>query len=249
MRYDDQEIRSVGDLVGHLAADMPEGEPTWFRGLGDGAWHLEPSLARCGGIDREMPLIKRFKQNALPHMEARPDNEWEWLFVMQHHGLPTRLLDWTESALIGLYFAVNDPAPDTEDKAGAVWALLPWGLNLHSKLESRYEGDIPGFGDDEHLDQYLPSKVEMQKFQFGPVAAIALRNTSRMQMQHGVFTVNHKELTSLDAEGGGDYLWRYIVPVDAKAELSKELRLLNLTKLALFPELSNVAEHAKDVAT
>lgn len=247
MRHDDREISSVGDLVGCLAADMPEGEPTWFRGLGDRDWHLEPSLARHGGIDREMPLIKRFKQNALPHLETRPDNEWEWLFVMQHHGLPTRLLDWTESALIGLYFAVNDPSPDTEDKAGAVWALLPRGLNQHSKLESRYEGDIPGFGDDEHLDQYLPSKVEMQKFKFGPVAAIALRNTSRMQMQQGVFTVNHKELTSLDAEGGGDYVWRYIVPVDAKAALRKELGLLNLTKLALFPELSNVAEHAKDI--
>lgn len=233
--------------MGFLAGDMPANQPTWFRGLGDRDWHLEPSLARYGGIDREMPLIKRFKQNALPHMGARPENEWEWLFVMQHHGLPTRLLDWTESALIGLYFAVNDPSPDTEAKAGALWALLPTGLNEHSKLETQYEGDVPGFGDDEHLDQYLPSKLEKQKFQFGPVAAIALRNTPRMQMQQGVFTVNHKELAALDVEGGGDYLWRYVIPVNAKANICRELNILNVTKLALFPELPNVAEHAKDL--
>jgi hypothetical protein len=247
MRHEDQEIRSVANLIDHLGKDPLEGQPTWFRGHADRDWQLVPSLARYGGIEREMPLIKRFKQNALPHMEARPENEWEWLFVMQHHGLPARLLDWTESPLIGLYFVVNDPSPDAEQKSGALWALSPLGLNEHSKLEARYEGDIPGFGDDEHLDQYLPSNVEKQKFQFDPVAAIALRNTPRMQMQQGVFTVNHKELKALDAEGGGGYLWRYIVPSDAKAELRNELHILNITKLALFPELPNVAQHAKDI--
>ena len=92
MRCSDQEIHSIGDLIEFLARDMPDDQPTWFRGLGDVNWHLEPSLARHGGVASELPLIKRFKQNALPHMETRPDNEWEWLFVMQHHGLPTRLL-------------------------------------------------------------------------------------------------------------------------------------------------------------
>lgn len=247
MLKEDQDITSIRQLIDLLKNDTPENEPVWFRGQGDAGWPLQCSLARYGGLEREMPLIKRFEQNALPHMAARPQNEWEWLFVMQHHGLPTRLLDWTESALVGLYFAVNDPSPDAEQNAGALWALLPMGLNKHSKIESRYEGDIPGFGDDEHLDQYLPSAVEKQKIQFGPVAAIALRNTPRIQMQQGVFTVNHKELTALDIDGGGDYVWRYVIPPDAKAELRRELRILNITKLALFPELPNVAQHAKDV--
>ena len=245
MRHNDQNIKSIGELVGLLAKDVPKGQPTWFRGLGNNCWHLESSLARYGGIDKEMTLIKRFKQNALPHMESRPGNEWEWLFVMQHYGLPTRLLDWTESALIGLYFSVNDPSPDVEDKAGALWAILPMGLNKHSKLD---EGAIPGFGDDDHLDQYLPSNVEKQTFKFGPVAAIALRNTPRMQMQQGVFTVNHKQLAALDGEGGGEYIWRYIISASSKADIRKELDILNVTRLTLFPELANVAEHAKGLS-
>ena len=121
------------------------------------------------------------------------------------------------------------------------------GLNENSKFESQYEHDIPGFGDDEHLNSYLPRNVQMQRVQFGPLAAIALRNTPRMQMQQGVFTVNHKELSALDVDGGGDYLWRYIIPVDAKHRISRQLKFLNVAKLSLFPELTNVAEHAKGI--
>ncbi len=247
MRQSDVEIRSIGALVDRLSEDVPDDQPTWFRGMANRDWRLEPSLARHGGIDLEIPLIKRFKQNALPHMSSRPENEWEWLFVMQHHGLPTRLLDWTENALVALYFVVNDVSPEARDNDGALWAILPVGLNADSKYGPEYERDIPSFGDDDHLDSYLPSVVTKQRVEFGPLAAIALRNTLRMQMQQGVFTVNHKELTALDSNGGGDYLWRYIIPGREKQKVRRELRLLGIEKLTLFPELANVAERAKDI--
>ena len=68
-----------------------------------------------------------------------------------------------------------------------------------------------------------------------------------MQMQLGVFTVSHKELAPLDAEENVDYIWRYIVPVAAKEGIRQELEMLNITKLSMFPELPNVAEHARNV--
>jgi hypothetical protein len=59
----------------------------------------------------------------------RPQNSWEWYFLMQHCGAPTRLLDWTESALIALFFAVRGKLGADENDA-AVWILEPWKLNL-----------------------------------------------------------------------------------------------------------------------
>jgi len=243
MKYAEREVRSVSDLIKFLKEDRPEKEPLWFRGQADAAWSLLPSLARSGGIDVELTLFKRFKQNALPFMMQRPETEWEWLFVMQHHGLPTRLLDWTESPLVALYFIVTDNT--SVDRAGALWTLLPLELNKASKFQARFKNDIPGFGDDDHLDSYLPSKLRSQQAAYGPLAAIALRNNPRIQVQQGVFTVSHIELTPLEGDGNAPYLWRYIIPAEAKADIRAELDMLNISKLSLFPELANVSEHAR----
>lgn len=245
MKYEEREISSVGDLIKHLKEDRPIDEPVWFRGQADAEWKLVPSLSRHGGVEVELTLFKRFKQNALPFMVHRPENEWEWLFVMQHHGLPTRLLDWTESPLVALYFIVADPSPETIDSAGSLWAMLPLGLNKASRFQPRFKNDIPGFGDDDHLDSYLPSKLALQQIAHGPLAAIALRNNPRIQVQQGVFTVSHLELSPLEASKENQYLWRYTIPKEAKPVIKAELDMLNISKLSLFPELANVSEHAR----
>jgi hypothetical protein len=163
---------------------------------------------------------------------------------MQHHSLPTRLLDWSESPLVGLYFAVTDPA--TQNTPCALWCLTPLELNSAGKFRADHAGDIPGLGDDEHLDNYLPSEMAKQQQPLPTLAALALRNTPRIQVQHGVFTVSHLELTSLN-EGNPSHLWRYIIPVAAKSRLRDELDVLNVSKLSLFPELDTVAAHARAI--
>lgn len=247
MKYEEQEVNSVSDLLTNLSEQVPEGEPVWYRGQGDASWELTCSLERFGGLEKELPLIKRFKQNALPLMSSRPESEWEWLFVMQHHGLPTRLLDWTESALVALYFAINGSGTKHDDVDGCLWGLLPLALNRFA-IPGDTTTDIPGLGDDEHLNDYLPSRMEAQRLPHKPLAAIALRNNARIQMQQGVFTVFHKDLSALNSVEGNDYLWKLKIPQAAKPSLRKELKLLNVSELSLFPELSNVSEHAKGLA-
>jgi hypothetical protein len=76
----------------------------------------------------EMRTIEAFKRHA-PALADWPlladDDRLGWLCVMQHYGAPTRLLDWTENALVGLYFAVSSHPSDD----GELWAMLPWALN------------------------------------------------------------------------------------------------------------------------
>lgn len=231
MKRPDREIGSIADLIDALRADLTEPTPVWFRGQADSAWRLQPSLSRSGGIQVERTLIKRFRQNALPHVGLMPTDEWEWLFLMQHHGLPTRLLDWTESALVGLYFAVWEENVDVD---GALWAIEPIELNQIQNWEKSHVTDIPGLGIDSELDLYLSSEVAKQSGLVLPtLAVLAVRNSARIQMQQGVFTIFHKKLEPLDAIAGGSFAWRYIVPAAAKARIRTELAMLNINKLSL----------------
>jgi hypothetical protein len=93
-----------------------------YRGMVDASWHLETSLIRLGGsyVQLEKHLLRNFRKYADRDVVQR-DSFWHWLAVAQHHGLPTRLLDWTYSPLVALHFATEDLA--YKDKPGIVWCV------------------------------------------------------------------------------------------------------------------------------
>lgn len=97
-----------------------------FRGQSDASWHLYPTLGRSPYLEpellaKEKSSLSEFKQKALSHIPIGFDikSEWDWLALAQHHGLPTRLLDWTENPLVALWFALSDK--DVEAGKVAVW--------------------------------------------------------------------------------------------------------------------------------
>lgn len=86
--------------------------PVYYRGLPDADYELLPSVGRqrrkdvCEYLNSEKRILDEFKRRALPYLPTVPQSDFEWLFIAQHHGLPTRLLDWTTNPLVALYFAV-----------------------------------------------------------------------------------------------------------------------------------------------
>ena len=242
MKYVDEQVNSVGELIARLKVHTNGVDaPAWFRGQSTSAWPLVPKLLRGTVPQSETYLISRFKQNATLLLPRPPRNDFEWLFLMQHHSMPTRLLDWTESPLVALYFAVTE----NETEEGALWVLLPTVLNEKSNYRPDYPLEIPSF-EDEDLKNYLPETVASEhRSRLFPSAAIAPRNSQRMQSQQGVFTISHREATPIEDVGAvgspRDHVWRYLIPPGSKDTLRSELKILGITRFQLFPELDSLS--------
>ncbi len=245
MRKEDKQIRSITDLLTNLKSDTSDYDgPIWFRGHSIVEWKLLSSLQRIADPPSEMNIIKRFKQNATMLLNPRPDNLLEWLFIMRHHNVPTRLLDWSESPLVATYFAVNENPGDD----GALWILLPVELNRNCNIEPDYKNYIPDFDIDHDLKNYTPESFASEKrSNLLPVAFISPRNNPRMQSQLSVFTINHRDNTAIEEIGDQMHIWRYTIPYEFKEEIKKELKLIGISKFHLFPELESIGHMIKNV--
>ena len=246
MLYRDRKIHSVAELLTALKQQARPKQLIWFRGQAQKDWELVPSLARNPEhLKAENALIKRFMQNATPHLDAAPRHEWEWIFLMQHHRAYTRLLDWTESPLAALYFAVSNKEYSRID--AALWCLDPVALNRAANLKFEFQAEIPAFGQDPVLDIYLPSRIRQDPSELFPVAIVGPRNTPRMAAQLGTFTINHRLHQPIEKIGTSKHVWRWIIPATAKKNLLIELAHLSISALTLFPDLDRVADLSKEL--
>ena len=253
-------IDSVGQDYDAIQAEWPKETHApfpgvWYRGLSSRRQILLPTLHRLTIPVRDESLImNRFKQNAYEFLEERPEGEWEWMFLGRHHGLPSRLLDWSENCLVALFFAVGGFGQNRPNVAdGVIWCLLPTELNEIASNGTIRPGVIPMFSDqsdiaseDEFLNNYRTSVVShvIGTPLIPPAAGIGIRTTRRIRAQQGVFTVHHTESLPINRWGDGRHVWRFVIPNQAKRKLLSQLRQSGLTMLTLFPELDNVASEA-----
>ncbi len=250
-------VNAVRDLVERWTPPAADWYPApWFRGHGDARWRLEPGWYRLpapgGGIGdewyNERTLLDDFKLRAprylqtLPYLMTPPSNDWEWLFLMQHYGLPTRLLDWTESALIGLYFALRDRRGDCDS---AVWMLNPWWLNKQSL------GDyvLPDAGDPRVAD-WEPLKEGKALQVRAPVAIKPIHASSRIAAQKGFFTIHGTERDALDRlarshSDQGPQLRKLTIPRQYAAEMRRDLAVAGITETAVFQELDGLSREIR----
>ena len=117
----------------------------WFRGISNSSYKLIPSIYRKKIWDYDSQtaydIANQFIHRAKGYLpNATTINKWEWYQIMQHHGLPTRLLDWTEGHLIALYFSLTNLSKDSKP---CVWVLHPYNLNyLSAKDDSVFFTDV-----------------------------------------------------------------------------------------------------------
>lgn len=213
----------------------------WYRGHADKTWKLLPGYQRLKKPQPESVLMSKFKQNANLLLDHRPRSNFEWLFLMQHYGVPTRLLDWTESPLVALYFA----AAAQGKKPGAVWVLDPIKLNQSTKARPEDYKFVPAFEDEKVKDYDTLSVESKPELGIEPMAVMATRNNARIQAQLGVFTISHHAKKDIEDIGDKSHLLGLEIPANKKDQILAELEILAFGKFQVFPELSSIGEMIK----
>jgi len=231
---------SWSEPLGRFRADIA------FRGRGDAQEDLRTSLMRLGGEagSLETHLLRAFRKYAA-RGDVPVDSLWNWLALGQHHGLPTRLLDWTYSPYVALHFVTS--ALRHYDRDGAVWCVD--FVQVHrlapTELRRALEREGANVFTTEMLDRVARDLAAFEDVGSEPFVVFVEPPSfdERIVNQYALFSLMSRPDGSLDewVAAHGDLARRIVIPTELKWEVRDKLDQANVTERVLFPGLDGLS--------
>ncbi|MDP9348810.1 MAG: FRG domain-containing protein [Gemmatimonadota bacterium] len=224
--------------------------PYVFRGMTNVANPLVTTLSRLGGnyVKMEHHLLRNFRKYAR-RTEVEDDSVWNWLAVAQHHGLPTRLLDWTFSPLVAMHFATQDI--EQFDCDAVIWAID--FVEAHRLVPACLRELLEEEGNDvftvEMLHRSAPTLQAFGRLSPEPFLLFFEPPSldERIVNQFALFSVLSTATARLDdwLKGHPGLCRKIILPAGLKWEIRDKLDQANVTERVLFPGLDGLARWLK----
>ena len=200
-----------------------------FRGVQKAHFELVPSLGRLPASDpierTEKDLLGSFRRKSEPYLTSQPENYFEWVALAQHHGVPTRLLDWSTSPLVAAFFAAGS---DSEGD-----------FAVYHMRAARFSFPAGGGFPDDH-------RGFLQWVDSGPTPRVAFPANLdlRMEAQAGCFTVSRNPSEALE----NPEIVKTVFASDLRQRVKATLLRWRFTHAAMFPGLSGVGQSIADSA-
>lgn len=200
--------------------DGCEMSPWMFRGVGSDAFKLRPKVGRDDVVATgtgykeaiELRIFQNFKRRGRVYFSIPPQSNWEWLALAQHHGLPTRLLDWTSNPLVAAYFAVTSYPEDTN---AAIYAI---NVRDHMLIDVTTQDN--------------PFEIDDVKFVVPSV------NNARLVSQKGFFTVHGRP----DEDWEPRNVKRHVIPAASRLYIRRKLFYLGIDAAHVLADLDGLCQ-------
>lgn len=245
-------VKSFEEVLGAVEKFQSSTHVAWYRGCSKLSYELLPKIARgAKGVRKfsdvrphENRMFREFRERSNPFVVHHTDDEWDNMFIMQHYGVPTRLLDWSESPFVALYFALH-PRSGGYSEDPVVWMVQPEAWNT-SVMPIPADEDRILDKTHRRLSDYAFGR-DIERYRDEPLMMRGSYNSPRIVAQRGCFTIFGRKFQSLqnfckDNELlDEEVLQNIIIDKAHAAAIFKSLLRKGITETFVYPDMEGLS--------
>jgi hypothetical protein len=247
-------LDSFSKVLKTIETFQEKNETAWYRGCGRASYQLKPTLYRHPSKtnanelhDLEKRIASVFTQRSPPFVPQSFVNEWDRMFFMQHYGIPTRLLDWTESPFVAMYFALTTCQRDANNIVSddvALWMLDPSSWNQGALSDITFLGGVLD-QDQGQVKSYSPS-MDLDQRKEMPIMIYGTHNSPRIVAQRGMFALFGKSLEPMETlyqqqSMKSGCLEKIEIPRQCVDSIAHSLFRKGISDSTVYPDLSGLS--------